>query len=192
EFRRVLFRSPLALRTHSKWPTPACTTARLWRTSAPPSRNWWTNVPAPRSTPARDSTKAHNASNVFMDHLGKADSHVPEQRHERRTDGEGLGARLEPPGAAAAVVADHAGDRAQVDDGRTVDLLERGRVQRGQQVLDRRAQQRLAVGGHDGGVLVVGAEVRHLVDQYQAGLAAGAGGQPGQRRRGVVVVLVDA
>ena len=46
---------------------------------------------------------------------------------------------------------------------------------------DRLAQQRFAVGGHHRRVLVVGAEVGDVVDQDQARLAAGAGGEPGQR-----------
>src|SRR3546814_19832423 len=49
-------------------------------------------------------------------------------------------------GAAAAVVAEYAGDRLEIDDGGAVDLLERGRVEYGQQVADRGAQQRLAFG----------------------------------------------
>src|SRR5690606_21690230 len=118
--------------------------------------------------------------------------HVPEQRHERRADGEGFGPRLQPYGAAATVVADHARDRTQVDDRGAVDLLEGRRIQHRQQVLDRRAQQRLALGGDDAGVLVVGAEVGDLVDQDQPGLAACTGGQPGQRGWRVLAPLPQA
>ena len=52
-----------------------------------------------------------------------------------------------------------------------------------EQFADRLAQQRFAVGGDDRRVLVVGAEIGDVVDQDQARLAAGAGGEPGQRRR---------
>ena len=54
---------------------------------------------------------------------------------------------------------------------------------RGEQFAQRGAQQRLAVGGDHRGVFLVGLEIGDVVDQDQPGLAAGAGGEPGQRFR---------
>ncbi len=56
------------------------------------------------------------------------------------------------------------------------------RVEHFQQFAQRRAQQALAGGSDHGGVLVVGAEVGHLLQHDQLRLAAVAGGDPGQRR----------
>src|SRR3546814_2217099 len=85
-------------------------------------------------------------------------SHVAEQGHERLADRQRFGPLLEPDRAAAAVVACDRRDRLEVDDGRAVHLLEHRRVEQAEQLADRRAPQRFTLGGHPGGVLVVGAD----------------------------------
>ena len=66
--------------------------------------------------------------------------HVAEQAHEGLADGQRFRPVLQAHRAAAAVVADDAGDRLQVDDGGAVDLLEVRGVQPRQQFLEGNGQ----------------------------------------------------
>ena len=86
---------------------------------------------------------------------------------ERAADVSFSPARLSMIDRLVAPVALDAGDRAQVDDRAAVDLPERFRVELVEQLLDRLLDQRLAVGGDDLRVLVLGLEVERLVDGDQ-------------------------
>src|SRR5688500_14089889 len=83
-------------------------------------------------------------------------------------DRQRLRAVLEAHLGAAAQVAHHAGDGAHVDDGGTVDLPEARRVELVAELLDRLADQRLAILGEHARVLAVGAEVADVVDRDDA------------------------
>ena len=82
------------------------------------------------------------------------------------------------------LVARDARDGAQVHDGGAMDLLEDRGVEHVQQLADRLADQRLALGGGDHRVLVLGLEVGDILDEDQARLLADVRGDPRERRRG--------
>src|SRR2546422_8328523 len=79
------------------------------------------------------------------------------------TDDEQLVPALQAHLGAAAQVAHHAGDGMNVDDGRTVNLPEGGRIELLAKLLDGLADQRFLRGGDHAGVLAVGLEITHVV-----------------------------
>src|SRR6187551_1639175 len=88
----------------------------------------------------------------------------PEQVFVRLADGEQLRARLQPQAHAAAQVARHCSDGADIDDGGAMYLPEMSRIELRRQLLERAADQRLAAGRDDQRVLGVGLQVAQLID----------------------------
>src|SRR5208282_2504447 len=107
--------------------------------------------------------------------------HRLEQVGEGAADDKLLRARLEDDDRLVAVVAVDARDGAQVDDGAAMDLPEELRVEFVEELLDRFADQRLALGGDDFGVLVLGVKVEDLVDRNESHRGAERGLDPFQR-----------
>jgi hypothetical protein len=80
-------------------------------------------------------------------------------------------------------LAQHAGNRAGVDDGAAVDLPELLGIELGDEILQRRPDQRLGLGQHHARVLGVGLEVDDVVDSDELDLLADGGLDPAQARR---------
>src|SRR5439155_10772619 len=84
---------------------------------------------------------------------------------------------------APALVAADAGNGARVDQRGAVDLPELRRVERGNELPDRRADQRFLLRGLHAGVFLIGDEEQHLLDRDHLDLLADRGLDPSQMRR---------
>src|SRR5882762_6277191 len=122
-------------------------------------------------------------------------------------DGEQLVPALQANLGAASQVAHHAGDGVNVDDGRTVNLPDGGRIQFITKLLDGLADQRFLRGGDHPRVLAVGLDITHVVHgddahrrtvrlvdpaQEAALRRAELAQQPFDRRRGPADALLEA
>lgn len=94
--------------------------------------------------------------------------HLTEQGEILPADNELRGTLLELQLQPAAAIADHAFDGGHVDDGRTVDLPEHGRVEFVGELLDGLADHRFAALLDDQRVLLVGLEVADVIDHDHA------------------------
>src|SRR5437762_10511356 len=80
--------------------------------------------------------------------------------------------RLELDERASVKVARRRRDLREVDDRAAVNLPESVRIQRFPQLLERRSNQRFALGGKHAGVLVVGLEITDILDRDEPHLVA--------------------
>src|SRR6059058_197293 len=134
-----------------------------------------------RESESRDRTRPKSQGVADAPGPGYDTLHRLEQMRERAADVEFFGTRLQRDQRLIAVVALHASDRAQIDDRSAMHLPELLAVQLVEELLDRLADERVAVTGNDLGVLVLGVEVDDLVDRNQAHRRSERCADPAQR-----------